>query len=62
MPAERNGPYGAQHIAIQRMTMEGSSRERRGASNETMLAISVDDVRSACDTILSRRERGARLA
>jgi heptosyltransferase I len=62
MPAERNGPYGVGHVAIQKMRMEGSSRERRGATNETMLAISVEDVAAACDTILARRERSVRRA
>ena len=57
MPAERNGPYGAQHIAIQKMRLEGTSRQRRSAGNETMLAIAVDDVTAACDTILARRDR-----
>lgn len=60
MPAERNGPYGGQHIAIQKMRMEGSSRTRRRASNETMLAIRVEDVCSACDALLSRSVMHAR--
>ena len=54
MPAERNGPYGPKHIAIQNATFEGSSRERRGASSELMEAITTDDVCEACDTILQR--------
>ncbi len=54
MPAERNGPYGPRHIAIQKAAFEGSSRERRNASSELMEAIGVDDVRQACDTILRR--------
>ena len=54
MPAERNGPYGPKHIAIQKAAFEGSSRERRSASSELMEAITVDDVREACDTILQR--------
>jgi heptosyltransferase-1 len=62
MPAERNGPYGRGHIAIQKMRMEGTSRERRGATNETMLAISVADVAGACDSILAGRERRVRRA
>lgn len=60
MPAERNGPYGAQHIAIQKMRLGGTSRQRRSAGNETMLAIAVDDVTAACDTILARRDRALR--
>lgn len=54
MPAERNGPYGPRHIAIQKAAFEGGSRERRNASSELMEAISVEDVRQACDTILRR--------
>jgi hypothetical protein len=33
----------------------GSSRSRRSATNESMLAISVDDVCGACDQILDRQ-------
>ena len=54
MPAERNGPYGPRHIAIQKAAFEGTSRQRRNASNELMEAITVDDVCQACDTILGR--------
>jgi heptosyltransferase-1 len=55
MPAERNGPYGAGHIALQKARLEGTSRQRRTADNATMLAISVADVAVACDRILARR-------
>jgi lipopolysaccharide heptosyltransferase I len=54
MPAERNGPYGAKHVAIQKMRFQGSSRERRHASPSLMEAISVGDVCEACDRILDR--------
>ncbi len=54
MPADRNGPYGADHIALQNVCLEGSSRSRRRASNESMRAISVAEVCSACDRILDR--------
>jgi lipopolysaccharide heptosyltransferase I len=54
MPAERNGPYGPQHIALQKMRLTGGSRQRRSAGPESMLAISVADVCHACDEILSR--------
>ena len=54
MPSERNGPYGEEHIALQKSRMEGGSRARRTATNETMLAIHVDDVTRACDEILDR--------
>lgn len=56
MPAERNGPYGPGHIAIQKMRFEGSSRQRRHAPAELMEAITVDDVCRACDQILDRAQ------
>lgn len=52
MPAERNGPYGEQHVAIQKAQFEGTSRERRSASPEVMNAIRVDDVLEACRRII----------
>jgi heptosyltransferase I len=54
MPAERNGPYGAEHIALQNAQLEGSSRSRRTASDATMRTISVEEVCAACDRILDR--------
>lgn len=55
MPAERNGPYGHQHIALQKICLSGSSRSRRTADNASMLAISVADVTAACDQLLERQ-------
>ncbi len=55
MPGERNGPYGRQHIIVQKVCLQGSSRARRTANNESMLAIAVGDVCTACDTLLARR-------
>jgi lipopolysaccharide heptosyltransferase I len=54
MPAERNGPYGPAHIAVQKVCLRGSSRERRTAGPESMEAISVADVCAACDELLAR--------
>jgi heptosyltransferase-1 len=54
MPAERNGPYGLAHQSVQKVCLSGSSRERRQAGNESMLAISVADCCAACDTLLNR--------
>lgn len=54
MPADRNGPYGPAHQSVQKTCLSGSSRERRGAGPESMLAISVADCCSACDAILNR--------
>ena len=56
MPAERNGPYGPAHIAIQKQTFEGTSRERRSAPSSLMEAIEVEDVCRACDEILNRQD------
>jgi len=56
MPAARNGPYGPRHVAIQKRTFEGTSRQRRNAPSALMEAISVDDVCRACDAILDRQE------
>jgi heptosyltransferase I len=55
VPGERNGPYGSQHITVQVGRLEGSSRERRQANNDTMLTIEVARVTAACDSILTRR-------
>jgi ADP-heptose:LPS heptosyltransferase len=54
--AEKNGPYGSGHVAIQRMLLEGSSRERREASDESMRAIEINDVCTACDRLLGHEE------
>jgi len=54
MPAARNGPYGPAHIALQKATFEGPSRQRRHAPAALMEAITVDDVAGACDTLLRR--------
>ena len=53
MPAERNGPYGPAHIAIQKAHFNGTSRERRTASPELMEAITVEDVVEASKKILN---------
>ncbi len=53
VPAERNGPYGAQHVALQKMRVEGGSRKRRNAPPDAMLAITASDVCEACDRILT---------
>ncbi len=55
MPAERNGPYGAGHIALQNERLSGSSRSRRTAGNQTMRAIRVEEVCAACERILDRQ-------
>lgn len=56
MPAERNGPYGPGHVAVQKVCLTGSSRQRRTAGPESMEAISVDNACAACEQILGRAE------
>jgi len=51
-PAQCNGPYGPQHVALQEITFEGSTRQRRHAPSSLMEAISVELVCEACDRIL----------
>jgi heptosyltransferase-1 len=55
-PADIHGPYGARHIVLQKGFIEGSTRRRRRASPELMLAISIEDVCGACDKILRTAE------
>ncbi len=59
MSAERNGPYGPQHVAVQKVHFEGSSRQRRNAPTTLMEAITVEDVCEACDQVLGAAETGA---
>ena len=47
-PAEKHGPYGPQHVVVQKMCMEGSTRQRRRAPPIYMEAIGVADVCDAC--------------
>jgi ADP-heptose:LPS heptosyltransferase len=54
-PAATNGPYGQQHVAIQKMTLEGSTRARRHAPAKYMEAIDVESVCEACDQVLRRK-------
>jgi lipopolysaccharide heptosyltransferase I len=61
MPAERNGPYGSQHVAVQKVCLIGTSRQKRTAGPESMEAISLADACAACDEILGR-ERARRTA
>jgi heptosyltransferase-1 len=57
MPAERNGPYGARNIALQKMLLTGRSRDRRNAGPESMEAIGTDRVCTACDELLTHRSK-----
>ncbi len=62
VPAERNGPYGPQHVSVQRVTLKGGSRERRTAGPESMEAILVADVCRACDRVLGPPQPARRTA
>jgi len=55
-PAYRHAPYGPQHIPLQQMYLDGTTRQRRLASPKYMEAISVELVCEACGTILNRRK------
>lgn len=57
-PGERNGPYGPMHVTLQKVRLNGSSKERRTASGDAMAAISIDDACAACDRILDRLSLG----
>jgi ADP-heptose:LPS heptosyltransferase len=59
MPAERNGPYGPGHVALQKMLFNGTSRQRRNAPGTLMEAIEVEHVCDACDRILKRQRSEA---
>jgi heptosyltransferase I len=50
-PADKHGPYGPQHVTVQKMCCEGSTRQRRNASPVFMEAIDVESVCEACDRI-----------
>jgi lipopolysaccharide heptosyltransferase I len=54
MSAQRNGPYGPRHVALQQMTFQGTSRQRKTAPATLMEAITVDLVCQACSRILQR--------
>lgn len=52
--AQRNGPYGHQHRALQPVKLEGPSRMRRNADNAAVSAITVDNVLGAACSILGK--------
>ena len=51
-PAEVHGPFGPQHVAIQKAPSPSSTRERRTAPPRLMEAIQVADVCEACNKVL----------
>jgi ADP-heptose:LPS heptosyltransferase len=55
--ARRNGPYGDEHLVIQKVHVGSAERKSlRTADNAAMLAISVEDVCAACDAIIAQNE------
>ena len=54
-PADKHGPYGPQHINLQKMCMEGTTHQRRHAPSLYMEAINVGLVCEACDRMDVRR-------
>ena len=53
-PADKHGPYGPQHINLQKMCMEGTTYQRRHAPSLYMESIDVGLVFEACDRMMSR--------
>ena len=53
-PADKHGPFGPQHINLQKMCMEGTTHQRRHAPPVYMEAIDVGLVFEACDEMASR--------
>ena len=52
-PADKHGPYGPQHINVQKMCMDGTTHQRRHAPSIYMEAIDVHTVCAACDRMAS---------
>ena len=48
-PAEKHGPYGPLHVTVQKLCMQGTTRQRRHASSKYMEAIDVASVLEACE-------------
>jgi heptosyltransferase I len=51
-PADKHGPYGSQHINLQKICMDGTTHQRRHAPSLYMDAIDVPTVCAACDRML----------
>jgi heptosyltransferase I len=58
-PAEQHGPYGPQHINLQRMVMVGTTHQRRHAPPTYMEAIDTGLVFDACDRMMANRSQEA---
>ncbi len=51
-PSAQTGPYGPGNVVVEKMTLDGSTSQRRHASSKYMEAIDVESVCRACDRIL----------
>lgn len=49
------GPYGNRHITLQAYHQDGNSRERRGAADHAMRAVTAGQVYQACAKVLATR-------
>jgi lipopolysaccharide heptosyltransferase I len=58
-PAEQHGPYGPQHINLQKMCMQGTTHQRRHAPSTYMEAIDTAAVFAACDQMMAASSREA---
>jgi heptosyltransferase-1 len=54
-PAQRHGPFGPQHVWVQKAFFEGPTHKRRHAPQSYMEAIRVEDVCQACEEILREK-------
>lgn len=54
---EHNGPYGEGHVVLQAYYQEGTTRERKAATNEAMQAISVEMAIAACESLLPQPQK-----
>jgi lipopolysaccharide heptosyltransferase I len=53
-PADKHGPYGPQHINLQKMCLKGTTYQRRHAPSTYMEAIDVEMVCAACEEMVLR--------
>ena len=53
-PAQRNGAYGAHNINVQKVAVLDRGHQRGRSNNDAMLAISIEDICAACDTLLDQ--------
>jgi heptosyltransferase I len=61
-PAKRHGPFGPQHVWVQKAFFEGPTHKRRHAPKSYMEAIQVEDVCQACEEILQRNSERKKTA